>query len=75
MEFHIFSEKVNKQFRGHFNEYLSLKYHDIRKSLDMLASKMMCESVTGGLAGYGFSSTKRASVFAKADHKLFKVLI
>ena len=68
-------EQDTMPFRGYYNEFLSPELHDIRKPLDMLASKMMCEPTQEGLHGYGFSSTKRTSVYMKADNKLFKVLV
>jgi len=68
-------EQEQEPFRGYFNEYLSPKYHDIRKSLDLLSSKMQCEVVPNGLHGYGFSSTKKTSFFIKADNRLFKVIV
>ena len=68
-------EQNTEPFRGYYGEFLSNELHDIRKSLDLLASKMLCEPVTNGISGYGFSSTKRAFVYVKADNKLFKVLV
>jgi hypothetical protein len=62
-------------FRGLFNEYLSPTLYEHRKVFDMLASKMMCEPVVNGLSGYGFSSTRRTSVYVKADNRLYKVLV
>ena len=66
-------EQDTTPFRGHFPEYLNTKYHDIRKSLDMLASKMQCQPTTDGLHGYGFTYDQKTPIFIKADSRLYKI--
>jgi hypothetical protein len=48
----------NESVRGLYNEHLSSKYRDIRKSVDMLAPMLQCAPVDHPLSGLGFGSRK-----------------
>jgi len=68
-------EQESEPFRGFYNEFLSPKLHDIRKSMDLISSKMMVTPIEQGLHGYGFSSTIRKEFFIKADNRLYKIKV
>lgn len=68
-------EQAKEPFRGYYGEFLSPKYHGIRKSLDLLASKMQCDPVEEGIHGYGFSETQHTALYIKADNKMYKVVV
>jgi len=51
--------KSDEDMRGFYNEFLHPRLEQHRKVFEVIADKTKCRTVDGGLAGLGFSSTKR----------------
>ena len=51
----------DEHMRGIFNEFLNPRLEPHRKVLEVVGDKTKCQPVPGGLAGLGFSSTKKDS--------------
>ena len=72
---------ADEPLRGIYNEFLDQRLEEHRKVFDLVGEKTKCVPTPDGLAGLGFSSTKRDSVLVRvtmADGKrqrLFNVQI
>lgn len=58
---------------GFYNEFLANNLNEHRKVFEVLSSKMRCPVSEASLSGLGFSSTKRDSVLAKADGRMYNI--
>ena len=76
--FFIENCKPDKPFRGLFNEYLKENLKEHRRLFEFLADRLLVEPVGKGLAGLGFSATRRNNLILRVKghiNRLIKVNI
>lgn len=57
--------KVDEELRGIYNEFLNPRLETHRKVFEVIGDKTKCAPTEGGLAGIGFSSTKKDAFVIK----------
>lgn len=57
--------KCDEEMRGIFNEFLHPRLEPHRKVMEIVGDKTKCQPTEGGLAGLGFSSTKKDTFVIK----------
>ena len=65
---------ADEAVNGFYNEFLRNDLNEHRKVFEVLSGKMRCPVGKESLSGLGFSSTKRDSVLAKADGRVYNIL-
>lgn len=65
--------KNDEPVRGFFNEYLKPELNDIRKTIELLGSKMKAEPTEEQLSGIGFSETIRNELTVRVTGKTQRV--
>lgn len=65
--------KNNEPVRGFFNEYLKPELNDIRKTIEVLGTKLKAEPTEEQLSGIGFSETIRNDLTVRVTGKTQRV--
>lgn len=65
--------KNDEPVRGFFNEYLKPELNDIRKTIELLGSKLKAEPTEDQLSGIGFSETIRNELTVRVTGKTQRV--